>query len=97
MESLDVFGELFTVLEVELFLAALFNGAGRRVALGGCIAKDGIAELFIHQNGGLVPGHAKGYGGLEPIITCLVAAICTVCSEVSVPFQPNIFDWKEPR
>ena len=72
--SLDVLGELLTVLEIELFLAALFNGAGRRVAVGRCVAKNGGAELFIHQDGGLLPGHAKGYGGFEAIVDHLLGS-----------------------
>jgi hypothetical protein len=66
MDGLDVFGELFTVLEVELFLAALFNGTGRRVAVGRCVAKNGAAELFIHQDGGLVLGTPRDTAVLKP-------------------------------
>jgi hypothetical protein len=33
----------------------------------------------------------------EKSVTCLVAAISAVCSELSVHDQANIFFWNEPR
>src|SRR5438093_12562661 len=71
VESLDVFGKLFTVFEVKLLLAALLGRAGTRVGVRRGIAKNGSSELLVDEVGtpALTAASKLSY------ITCLVAAI----------------------
>src|SRR5580698_6920082 len=62
MKNLNVLLEALTVFEVELILSALFCRAASRVSLRTRITQNCGAELLVHKNSGLLPGHA-GVGG----------------------------------
>src|SRR5262249_23026027 len=51
---------VLAVVEVELLLAALLGWAGDHIALLRCVAQDGSAELFVHQDAGPVGGNSSG-------------------------------------
>ena len=72
MERLDVFGEVLAVFEIELVLAALLGGARGGITVRGGIAQNGGAELFVHQDAGLLLGHAGRDGGLEAVVDHLL-------------------------
>ena len=57
---LPVLAELFAVLEVKFILAALLGRTCNRVPVLGGVAKDGGAELFIHENAGADGGKEGG-------------------------------------
>jgi hypothetical protein len=98
VEGFDVLGEVLTVLEVELVLAALLGGAGDRVAVRGRVPGDGASKLLVQQDARLLLRHAPRHRRLEAVVDDLLAsAICAVCTGVSTPFQPNIFVWNDPR
>src|SRR5215467_549039 len=72
MKSLDMFGEILAVFEVELLLPTLFSGACCRKPLLLGIAEDGGAELLVNQNTGFLLGHSSGQGSLEGVIDHLL-------------------------
>ena len=68
VERLNVLEEVFAVLEVELFLAALLGGAGGRVAVLGGVGEDGGAELLVHEDAGLGLRYAVRDGLFEGVV-----------------------------
>src|SRR6266403_342779 len=72
VEHFDVPGEIFAVLEVELRLAALLGRARRGVSLCRRGAKDGGAELLVHEDAGFLLGDAGYDGALEAVVDHLL-------------------------
>jgi hypothetical protein len=72
IEGLDVFGELLTVLEVELVLATLFGGARGQVAVLRCIGQDGGTKLFVYKDARLFLRHAGRNSLLEDVVDHLL-------------------------
>src|SRR6266446_6007595 len=72
LEHFDVPGEIIAVLEVELRLAALLRRARCGVPLRRRIAKDGGAELLVHEDAGFLLGDAGYDGVLEAVVDHLL-------------------------
>src|SRR5207245_7043334 len=72
LEHFDVPGEVIAVLEVELRLAALLGRARCGVPLRRRIAKDGGAELLVHEDAGFLLGDAGYDGALEAVVDHLL-------------------------
>jgi hypothetical protein len=60
-----VTGEVVAVLEVELLLPTLLDGAGGGVTAARGVAQDGGAELLVDQDAAVLPRNAAGDSGLE--------------------------------
>src|SRR5262245_29383672 len=74
IEGLDVFGEVIAVFELEFLLSTLLDGARERVTTSGRVAKDGGAELLVHQDACLLLWHAGFDSGLEAVVDDLLGA-----------------------
>src|SRR5262249_4227547 len=68
VKRLDMLGEVLAIFKIELVLTAFFNRTRRRVTVAERVAQNGRAELLVHQNPGLVFGHAGRQGALEGVI-----------------------------
>ena len=98
IDRLDVAGEVLSVLENELLFPAFFNGAGDRVTVLGTIPQDGGAELFVHEDGGVLLWHRIFDRGQEGVVDHLLGGGDLRCLPVlKVPYQPNIFVWRDSR
>ena len=67
-----MFGEVLTVLEIELFLSAFLGWASGRVAVRRSVAENGCTELLINQDSSFFLGHARLQRGLEAIVDDLL-------------------------
>src|SRR5882672_3078673 len=72
IEGLDVFVEVFAVFELELLLAALLDRVCELVTARGRVAKDGGAELLVHQDARLLLWRAGFDRGLEAVVDDLL-------------------------
>ena len=72
MEGLDVFGKVFTVLEIELLLAALLGRAGSCIGVFRRMAKNRSAKLLVNEDAGLLPAHAGVDRSLKAVINYLL-------------------------
>ena len=74
IERFEMPREIVVVFEVELVLAAFLGRRGRDEALGGRIAQDRRAELFVDQDASPIVRHAVGHGFEEAIVNDLLAS-----------------------
>src|SRR6516162_5299512 len=98
MEGFDVFGKILSVLEVKFILPTFLGRARSDESLCGCVAKNGSAELFVHQDTGLFLWNASANSCLKTVVDHLLGG--GDLSRLLIgqrAFQPNIFVSKEPR
>jgi hypothetical protein len=74
VEGLDMLHKILAILEVELVLPALLSRTGGDNGFDGSVAKDGGAELLIHQDASFFSGHASGARRLKAIVYDLLGA-----------------------
>src|SRR5437867_2859122 len=91
-------GEVFAVLELELFLPTLFGRTRRRETVCRGITQNSGAKLFVNEDAGLVFWNSGVDRGLKAVVDDLLrGAIASVCSAVRGSCHPNIFSSNEPR
>jgi hypothetical protein len=72
LDLLNVFGEIFAILKIELHLSTFLRRARGGVAAGASVEEDSAAKLLVHQNAGPLFGHSCLDGGFETVIDHLL-------------------------